>query len=218
MKNEYDSEFKGTVLSYVLFFKNEELNAIASLSPVSIREGKPKDIVIPSFKEEQRPKSRFHIEAEAEVETYLAKRGNEVREDLLAYVKTALQRFAETEKGAEVRAAIERDGIDQAAERILYSLTNYLAEWRNEKAMSLVYMDGEGRVYAKGGAEREEILLQVRSYYSSQDDKKEYLSVYEPEERSIVLSAPEILTALDTALALSVVYPKTEYQDFIKNK
>ena len=218
-----ERDFRSTVLSYVLYFKNEELNTDTSLSLVSLEDVKPepkKIAATPTFEEisegYEPEETLFASVVDGEIETYLSRRGNEVRENLLPYLKKQLSSFAKKKDGAVIRAAIEKDGIDLVAKSIFDFGAHYVAEWRSSKGALLLKIGEDRKIYPESGSRRAAALEEIRRYYAPSEDGRETLAVYQPEEQSIVLYAPQLLTSIDTALAISVVYPKTEYRDYIE--
>ena len=206
-------EYKGQILTYVLYFKNEVLNTDCQrdiydtfLDRYSMK--------LPSFPlPEDREESLFSQLVNSETERYLDTREPEVKETLLGYLRTRLEDFA---SGTAVAKEIKEKGLEETALAIYYFAVDYASMIRTERAGLLVEVGKDGKVYPLEGEERANALQALREYYSPFLDRKEALSIYEPYEREIVLNAPEIITTVDATIARAVRFPGMDYKALLE--
>ena len=207
-----EQEYKGQILTYVLYFKNEVLNTDCQrdiydtfLDRYSIK--------LPSFPlPEERKESLFSQLVNSETERYLGTREPAVRKALLEYIRTRLENFA---SDTEIYKEIKAKGLEAVALAIYYFAVGYASHTRGEKSGVLVEVGEDGRYYPLEGKERANALQVLREFYCPFKDRKETLAIYEPYEREVVLNAPEIITVVDTTIAKAIAFPDAHYKEYL---
>lgn len=205
-------DYKRQILTYVLYYKNEELLDACQRDVYDTYLDRY-SVTLPSFPFEEKEESLFSQLVNSETERYLDTREPEVKDTLLAYLRTRLEDFA---SGTAVAKEIKEKGLEETALAIYYFAVDYASMIRTERAGLLVEVGKDGKVYPLEGEERANALQALREYYSPFLDRKEALSIYEPYEREIVLNAPEIITTVDATIARAVRFPGMDYKALLE--
>lgn len=219
--NRVRDGYESAILGYILYFKNNELNSACQRDVYDIEPGVQEKLEksrrIGVTKEKLLSPSPFFSVAEAERKSFLMKKEERVRASLLPYISSKIEKLLSMDGADCLKKRIEADGLSTTAERVYYFSVCYAGEIRADKAVQLTYIK-DGVTYRTEGAERQKALAEIQKYYSPEEDLKEYFPLYEKYETFIVEHAPEVITAIDTAVALAVKYPGREYESYIKER